>query len=109
MAGKFKLRMAKPRIAEGPPRVPLAGSWRDGRKTAERGYGGAWQSARVAYLREHPLCVYCLRDGHVTPATVVDHKVPHRGDRELFWNQDNWQSLCKLCHDGLKKREEGRG
>ena len=31
--------------------------------------------------------------------TVVDHIVPHRGDARLFWDEDNWQPLCKSCHD----------
>ena len=24
---------------------------------------------------------------------------PHRGDQKPFWDQNNWQSLCKSCHD----------
>ena len=32
-------------------------------------------------------------------ATVVDHIIPHRGDQKLFWDQNNWQALCKSCHD----------
>jgi 5-methylcytosine-specific restriction protein A len=35
----------------------------------------------------------------VVAAEVVDHVTPHRGNRETFWNQENWQSLCKQCHD----------
>ena len=35
----------------------------------------------------------------ITPATVVDHIVPHRGDKKLFWDQSNWQPLCKEHHD----------
>ena len=31
--------------------------------------------------------------------TVVDHIRPHRGDPVLFWDEKNWQSLCKSCHD----------
>lgn len=84
-------------------------SWRDDRrKTAERGYGGAWQRARDGYLRLHPLCVMCKEQGILTAATVVDHKVPHEGDQALFWDQDNWQSLCKLHHDSTKQKQEQR-
>jgi 5-methylcytosine-specific restriction protein A len=39
------------------------------------------------------------------PATVVDHIVPHRGDPVLFWDEANWQGLCKLCHDAKTARE----
>lgn len=85
-------------------------SWRaDRRKTAQRGYGGRWQRARETYLRDHPLCVMCQEQNRLTPATVVDHKIPHRGDQALFWDQDNWASLCKVHHDGAKQREERTG
>jgi len=41
-----------------------------------------------------------------TAASVVDHIVAHRGDQELFWDQSNWQSLCKPCHDSEKQKLE---
>ena len=66
---------------------------------AARGYDGRWKQARKAYLRQHPLCVACMRCGKLTPATVVDHITPHRGDMQLFWDKENWQPLCKDCHD----------
>jgi 5-methylcytosine-specific restriction endonuclease McrA len=42
-------------------------------------------------------------------ASVVDHKIPHRGDQVLFWSEDNWQPLCKRCHDSVKQTEEAAG
>ena len=66
---------------------------------AKRGYDRRWQKARAVWLRHHPLCVECERQGRLTSATVVDHITPHRGDQGLFWDFDNWQSLCKPCHD----------
>ena len=72
----------------------------------ERGYTSRWQRARVGYLRLHPLCVFCQRRGTLTPASVVDHIKPHKGDKVLFWDSDNWQPLCKLCHDSDKARIE---
>lgn len=65
---------------------------------AERGYGGKWRNARVRFLSKHPLCVKCREKGKLTPATVVDHIVPHRGDPVLFWDENNWQPLCRDCH-----------
>lgn len=47
----------------------------------------------------HPLCVQCAKQGKYVRATVVDHIIPHRGDQKLFWDQNNWQALCKSCHD----------
>ena len=69
------------------------------RSAASRGYGAAWRKARKQYLEEHPLCVECMKEGRYVKATVVDHVVPHRGDKVLFWDRSNWQALCKRCHD----------
>ena len=66
---------------------------------AARGYDAKWREARKLFLQRNPLCQNCLKNGKVTPATVVDHIVPHRGDPILFWDQENWQALCKSCHD----------
>jgi 5-methylcytosine-specific restriction protein A len=70
---------------------------------------GAWRKAAHAYLRAHPLCVYCNEIGSLTEASVVDHINPHHGDVALFWDYDNWQALCKQCHDRVKSLEESRG
>ena len=64
----------------------------------ERGYNFRWNRARAVFLSEHPLCRECERQGVLTPATVVDHIQPHRGDYALFWDQENWQPLCATCH-----------
>tara|TARA_R110002051_G_scaffold103380_1_gene175161 strand:+ start:500 stop:865 length:366 start_codon:yes stop_codon:yes gene_type:complete len=91
--------------------------------SAAKGYDYRWQKARVAWLTEHPICVECKKQGRVTPASVVDHKVPHRlgkalesgckeliaAARKLFWDRKNWQSLCKHCHDSYKQRVEKSG
>lgn len=106
---KGRLQTIKPRLAEAKGRdlkQVNPDSWRAGKTTAERGYGGRWQKARETFLQHHPLCVYCEREGRITAANVVDHKVPHRGDQALFWDQANWQPLCRSCHDSAKKAEE---
>lgn len=72
----------------------------------KRGYGRAWWAARLAYLRAHPLCVRCQRQGRLTPATVVDHVTPHKGDMGAFWQRE-WQGLCKRCHDAKTALEDG--
>ena len=69
------------------------------RSASSRGYGRGWQKASKAYLTSHPLCVNCMKEGRYTKATLVDHIVPHRSDEKLFWDQNNWQALCKRCHD----------
>jgi len=75
--------------------------------STQRGYGYRWQKARVAYLLKHPLCVRHEELGKVAVATVVDHKVPHKGDMVLFWDSSNWQALCKECHDYKTATEDG--
>lgn len=68
---------------------------------SQRGYDRAWEKARRDYLATHPYCVMCGQ-----PASTVDHIVPHRGDRALFWNRRNWQALCTRCHNSIKQRIE---
>ena len=50
-----------------------------------------------------------LEIGLTEAATVVDHIKPHKGDYDLFWDESNWQSLCKHCHDSHKQRLENGG
>lgn len=78
------------------------------RPTAHRrGYGTRWQRLRRTFLARHPLCVMCLANGDVTPATVVDHIVPHKGDQAKLWDIDNLQSLCEKCHNRKTAKEDG--
>lgn len=82
---------------------------------AKRGYTARWQKARAAYLRQHPLCVPCERAGLTTPATVVHHVIPHRGDYALFWDEANFEARCRVCHtdaqgpEATGRRETYRG
>lgn len=81
----------------------------DYRAIARAWYGSRrWKARRLAQLQAEPLCAYCLRDGIATPARVADHKVPHRGNEELFWDGE-LQSLCKPHHDSDKQIEENGG
>jgi len=93
-------------------------SWKDGkgekkkRKSANsRGYTAAWQKARLRHIHNNPLCVECLRQGKLTGNTKdkplhVDHITPHRGDWAIFWDSDNWQTLCYKCHGRKTARGE---
>lgn len=76
--------------------------------SSQRGYNSRWQKARETFLRRHPLCKMCEAEGRLTPATIVDHIIPHRGDQALFWDTGNWQPLCKPHHDKVKQAEEKR-
>ena len=73
---------------------------------ARRGYDARWRRERKIFLQSHPLCVKCLEKEKLTRATVVDHIIPHRGDKKLFWDHTNWQALCKHHHDQKTRRED---
>lgn len=73
--------------------------------STKRGYTYQWQQARRVFLDKHPCCAECQRQGFVEVSTVVDHIEPHRGDQKLFWDESNWQALCKPHHD----EKTGRG
>lgn len=77
--------------------------------SSNRGYDARWHKASRLYLKKHPLCVECAREGRVEAATVVDHIIPHKGDPVLFWDESNWQSLCKMHHDKKTISERGKG
>lgn len=67
----------------------------------KRGYTRSWQKASKLFLKAHPLCIECKGQGIIRGADCVDHIVPHKGDKSVFWDQDNWQPLCTHCH-GVK-------
>lgn len=75
--------------------------------STKRHYNYKWQQARAGWLTKHPLCVHCEQRGRVTEATNVDHVRPHKGDMTLFWDRDNWQSLCGPCHSAKTAAEDG--
>ena len=66
-----------------------------------------WGAMRADQLRREPLCRECLAHGKVEAATECDHIVPHKGDRNLFFDPKNLQSLCKKCHSAKTVTEDG--
>lgn len=72
-------------------------------------YGLRW----TVLLRDRFTCQLCGRVSS-DPAgdardMVADHRLPHRGDPALFWDEGNLQCLCKACHDRDKQAAERRG
>ncbi|MDY6960324.1 MAG: HNH endonuclease signature motif containing protein [Pseudomonadota bacterium] len=74
--------------------------------SAARGYDSRWRRTRIGWLGKHPLCVMCELKGLTVAASRVDHIVPHRGCKVLFWDRNNWQSLCEPCHNSKTARED---
>lgn len=71
----------------------------------ERGYTTRWDKARATFLRRNPLCTVCKVAGLIKGSELVDHIIPHRGDKRLFWDHNNWQPLCEPCHRRKTARE----
>jgi 5-methylcytosine-specific restriction protein A len=55
---------------------------------------------------ENMFCETCLKNGRHTPSEVVDHIIPHKGDPNLFWDVENWQGLCVVCHNIKSAKEK---
>lgn len=81
-----------------------AGRWERGGGSAWRWvYRDArWRRVRREQLERHPVCCACG-----SPATDVDHIIPHRGREEYAFNLDNLQSMCHACH--MAKTQADRG
>ncbi|MDD4291045.1 MAG: HNH endonuclease signature motif containing protein [Clostridia bacterium] len=62
-------------------------------------YGKEWKRIRNHYIKQHPLCEECKRNGKLTVATEVHHIVPlgNGGTHD----DKNLMSLCKPCHSRI--------
>jgi 5-methylcytosine-specific restriction enzyme A len=76
--------------------------WKAWYKTAR------WRDLRWRILERDLFTCQC-GCGHIeddTSLLVCDHKVPHRGDERLFWDEDNLHTLWKPHHDRDKQKAE---
>lgn len=62
-------------------------------------YGASWRKRRNKYIKEHPLCEECLKEGKITVATEVHHIIPIKDGGTHDY--DNLMSLCKSCHSRI--------
>lgn len=71
---------------------------------SQRGYDSKWTKESKAFLAlpGNQLCV-C---GCGRVANMVDHTIPHRGDKRLFWSRANWQPMNSHCHNSAKQSLE---
>ena len=64
-------------------------------KSEER-YGAEWRRVRNLYIKAHPLCEECLKEGRYTAAELVHHIKPiNEGGANT---DENLMSLCVSCH-----------
>lgn len=70
----------------------------------KRGYDATWYEVRKIYLMQHPLCERCEKEGRITPAREVHHKIALKDGGERL-NPDNFMALCRACHHILTQEE----
>ncbi len=88
------------------------------RKTREQRYNASrparhefyatpeWRRLRDWYRARHPLCEECQRQGRVTAAELVHHKVEiSQGGEPL--DAANLESLCRSCHSKVHGFNQG--
>lgn len=72
----------------------------------KRGYGRRWHRFRAWYLSGNPLCMDCMGQDVVTPATEAHHKVKVADDPSRMMDATNCRALCKSCHSVRTARGE---
>jgi len=94
----------------------------------QRGYDRKWGRARARFLARNPYCSKCSTEQFPVEATQVDHIIPVRryeraartrgvsqggkpggsvGNVPDFWDETNWQGLCRTCHSIKTASEDG--
>lgn len=66
-------------------------------RSADVYHSSRWTKASRIYRAEHPLCAACMEKGFIRASEVVDHVVPYPVCTDFF-DQNNWQALCKKCN-----------
>ncbi len=80
---------------------PAAEPWRAWYSSAE------WKALRLATFKRDGFRCRCCGELEARMAKLVaDHIKPHRGNRALFFDPANVQTLRKFCHDSRKQSEE---
>ena len=56
--------------------------------------------------RDNHLCQECKRQGMINPGNDIDHIKKAMDNLELFWAEDNLETLCARCHGRKTQRGE---
>lgn len=117
-----RLKSLKPRLellAEVGPKRLDAGATAEQVRSAREPWRPLYRSKRWRALRQVVLKRAgwrCEQTGELLigkdpepNSPVIDHKIPHHGDLDLFWDESNLQAVSRAYHDGEKKRLERRG
>lgn len=70
-----------------------------------------WQKTRLSvFQRDGYTCqrsgVLCTGKHPAPNSPVANHKIPHRGDERLFWDENNIETVAKSVHDAEVQAEE---
>ena len=87
------------------PTQPKAMKMEDRPRSDQRYHTARWTRESRAFRSEHPLCEECKKRGILTPSQVVDHIIPVAICAD-FWDQSNWQALCKRCNMAKGNRDK---
>ena len=73
---------------------------------------GAWKTCREAYKKKvGGLCEECLKNGQITPAEEIHHRIPltpdNVGDPSISLNFDNLVALCREHHRAAHSKHNG--
>lgn len=114
-----RLKSLKPRIGTLAPRVgyvPGDEKARDRQRAAVNDWRGwyklkRWADLRHAvFLRDNYTCrrtgALCIGKHPAPNSPVANHKRPHRGNPDLFWDINNIETVTKAVHDSEIQREE---
>lgn len=82
------------------------------RDLRRKAYGSTeWRKLRDWYMKQHPICEECLKNGKVTPAEDIHHVKSPFLKGEINWalllDADNLKPLCKRCHANLHNKQLG--
>ena len=69
-------------------------------------YNGVWRKIRAKYVREHPYCELCFKEGRMKRVEEVHHKLPlsKGGTHDVI----NLISLCQSCHARIHAKDGSR-
>jgi 5-methylcytosine-specific restriction protein A len=64
-----------------------------------------WRQLTAQVKLEQPLCVMCAVNDIDTPTKEIDHIIPTRVNKALWFERSNLQGLCKSCHSTKSMRD----
>ena len=95
---KYKVKEKAIRKCYDTRRNPTVKKWQNSKR---------YITARKIFKSEMIFCRKCSTVKRPVIGNILDHITPHKGDYRLFWDQTNWQLLCKRCHDVKTATEDG--